>query len=271
MKIRTGVKFNILLLTVLLSGSCRTEFEKLRTSTDAERIYEKAIEYYDDEEYQKAQTLFEIILNSFRGTAKAEDLYFKHAYTYYYLNNFILAAHYFETFSNTFTSSAKREDADFLRAYCNYNLSPGYRLDQEYTQNAIELFQLFINTYPNSDRVEECNSLIDSMRKKLEEKTYEQGKLYYDLQNYGSAIHTFENLLKDFPETKHAEEIRFLILKGAFLLAENSFVQFQQERYQSAADKYYDFIRKFPNSMYKSEVDNIFDIIQDKIKLFANE
>ena len=250
MKKRLGF---LCLLFPLLWISCRTEFERIRTSSNAELIYEKSMEFYDAGEYLKAQTLFELVLNSFRGSAKAEELAYKYAFTHYHQASFLLAAHYFENFSNTYTSSDRREEADYMRAYSNYLLSPSFRLDQEYTKKAVEQFQLFINTYPNSERVASANDLIDECRKKLETKGFSQGKLYFDLRQYNAAVHSFENLLKDFPETEDAEEIRFLILKSAFLYAENSFYELQQERYEEALEKYEDFRKKFPSSQYMAE------------------
>ena len=145
----------------LLLSACKSEFEKIRSSGEVDRIYTKALEYYDQEEYQKAQSLFELIISSYRGKKEAEEIYFKYAYTYYYLEQYILASYYFKNFSNTYGASDLREEADFMSAYSNYQLSPTFRLDQSYSASAIEGFQLFVNTYPNSSRVEECNRLID--------------------------------------------------------------------------------------------------------------
>ncbi len=256
-------------LIALLSTACRTEFERIRTSNDPELIYEKALGYYNEGDYLRAQTLFELVLNSFRGSAKAEELAFNYAYTHYYQGSFLLASHYFENFSNTYTSSSRREEADYMNAYSNYLLSPNFRLDQQYTVKAIELFQIFINTYPNSERVASANELIITCRDKLEQKEFVSGKLYFDLKNYSSAVHSFENLLKEFPETSNAEEVRFLILKSAFLLAENSFYEKQEERYEEAITKYNNFFKKFPSSKYLAEASDILNQSRAKLKTFA--
>lgn len=62
-----------------------------------------------------------------------------------------------------------------MSVYSLYKTSPGYRLDQSNTEKAIDGFQLFVNTYPNSKRVEECNKLIDECRAKIEFKSFEAG------------------------------------------------------------------------------------------------
>lgn len=241
----------------LLVTACKSNFEQIRLSGDPKQIYEAANTYYNKGDFQKAQTLYELIIGAFRGQPEAEEIYFKYAQTYYELEQFILASYYFKNFSNTFTISDKREEADFMSAFCNFKLSPSFRLDQTYTKQAIDGFQLFVNTYPNSQRVVQCNQLIDELRGKLEKKGFEQGKLYYNLRQYQAAMHSLDNLLKDFPDTDNAEEIRFLILKSAFQLAENSVIVKQDERYAEVLEKSDEFLARYRDGKHAKEAANI--------------
>ncbi len=251
--------------------SCKSDFEKLRASGDVDLIYKKAFEYYEEEEYGKAQNLFELIINNLRGKVEAEKVYFYYSYTHYHLRRFVLASYYFSNFSTTFPNSTYREDADYMMAYSNYRLSPSYRLDQTYSSKAIDQFQLFVNTYPTSDKVEECNKLIDEMRRKLEKKAFAEGELYYNLRQYQAATQSFENLLRDFPETPDAERVRFLVMKGNFLLAENSIVSKQIERYTATLKFYKKFINKYPTSKYRKEADSISKTSNKKLKQLEND
>jgi outer membrane protein assembly factor BamD len=112
------------LFLVIFISSCKSEFERVRTSSDAELILNKAFEYYEKEKYQRAQTLFDLVLTTVRGDARAEKAYFQYAYTHYHQKQFLLAAYYFKNFSNTFLNSPYREEAAFMSAYSNYLLSP---------------------------------------------------------------------------------------------------------------------------------------------------
>jgi outer membrane protein assembly factor BamD len=263
------ILFFVVSMLVLLS-SCKSEFEKIRSSGDAELLYKKAYEYYEQEEYQKAQTLYELIISSYRGKKEAEDIYFKYAYTYYHLERYILASYYFKNFASTFSTSSFREEADFMTAYSNYQLSPTFRLDQSYSQEAIDAFQLFVNTYPNSERVEQCNQLIDEMRAKQEKKAFEEGKLYFDLRQYQAAMHSFENLLKDFPESKNVEEVRFMIIKASYLLAQNSVVGKQEERYKETIEKSSEFLSKSNNADFQKEINTIYKNSSKKLNQINN-
>ncbi len=256
----------LLLGSIAVLNSCKNEFERLRATGDEETLYQKAFEYYEEEEYLKAQTLFELIINNLRGKVEAEKVYFYYAYTHYHLNRFILANYYFKNFANTFPNSEYREEADFMAAYSHYEMSPSYRLDQTFTEKAIDEFQIFANTYPNSSRLVRVNALIEEMRAKQETKAFAEAKLYFDLRQYQSATRSLENILKDFPDTKEAERIRYLMVKATFLLAENSVYAKMEERYTEAIQYAEVFVRKFPDSKYLKEVLSINESSSKKVK-----
>lgn len=264
------ISWVVAVLVLFALPGCKSEFEKIRTSGDADSIYKTALDYYNQGEYLKAQTLLELVVGAYRGRKELEDVYFKYAYTFYYLEKFVLAAYYFENFANTFPTSLNREEANYMTAFSYFQLSPSYRLDQEYTNKAIDAFQLFVNTYPNSERVEECNRQIDILRQKLETKAFESALLYFDLKQYQSATQSFENLLKDFPETANAERVRYLIAQSAFLLANNSVLDKQKERFESALVYANDFMRKFPRSDYGRDIKTIIDTSEKKLKSIAD-
>ncbi len=257
-------------LFILFGASCKSGFEKIRSSGNTDLIYKKAFEYYDQGEYQRAQTLFELIIPAYRGKAELEKIYFTYSNTYYYLHKFVLANYYYTNFATTFPHSELREEASFQAAYSNYQLSPIYRLDQTNTYKAIEEFETFANTFPNSERVKEANRLIDELRIKLEKKTYEEANLYFNLNQYQAATTTYENLLKDFPETTNAEQVRFKLTKTAYLLAENSIFEKQLERYKKAVEYASYFVSKFSDSEHINEVQSIYDNSLNKLKSLNN-
>ncbi|HKK77889.1 MAG TPA: outer membrane protein assembly factor BamD [Saprospiraceae bacterium] len=252
---KNALKYILISLGVgLFLFGCKSEYESIRTSGDPELILKKAYEYYDQEEYQRAQSLMELVISIYRGRAEAEDLNFKFAYTFYYQKNYILSTYYFKEFSQTYGASDKKEESDFMSAYSNYLLSPKYRLDQSYTNTAIQELQFFINTYPNSERVDQCNKLIDELRAKLEKKAFEEGKLYFNLSRYNAAVQVYENLLKDFPETENTAEIRWMVIRSNYLLAENSVLQRQEERYQETADLAEEYLQRFGDGEFAEDV-----------------
>lgn len=268
---RNRIYFIGSLVLVLLLSACKTEFEKVRTSGDPQLLLDKANSYFEEGEYQKAQTLYELILPVYRGKRELEDIYYNYAYTYYNLGSYILAAYYFDNFSQTFGNSPRREEIDFMAAYANYQLSPSFRLDQTYTLQAINQLQTFINSYPNSERLNEANALIAGLRLKLEQKAFNAGILYYDIRQYASAIQALENLLKDFPETQRAAEVRYFIVRAAFEYAENSIIEKQIERYSLALEEAERFVQKHSDSEYINEVKTIRKRAEIKLKTIETD
>ncbi len=253
LKSKGWVFYGLLLAVILSFSGCKSKFEKLRESSDIARKYQEAIKLYNKKDYSKALTLFDDLVQRYRGRAEAEDLYYYYAYTNYRLKDYISARYHFKTFADTYPSSPKAEECRFMTAYCLYLESPNYSLDQDNTYKAIEALQLFINLYPRSERVAEASQLISSLRDKLEQKSYTNAKLFFDLGDYQAAVIAFRNSIKDFPDTKYAEEMEYLTIEAQYLYAKNSREIKQEERYTEAIEEYERFTEKYPNSKYAKD------------------
>ncbi len=225
--------------------SC-SHYQKLLKSSDNELKYSKALEYYERGDYLKSQQLFEQIQAFFKGTDKAEKIAYYSANTYYKQKDYILAGYYFKSFSTNFSSSTYAEETSFLSAYCNYLDSPRASLDQTSTTEAISSLQLFINQFPKSDRVAECNKLIEELRAKLEKKDIDIALLYFRMSDYKASIVSLGNVLKDFPDTKSKEMILYFLLTAKYQYAINSITEKRHERLGSALDAYDELVAGFP-------------------------
>jgi len=253
----------ILLIVSIFSlwlGACK--FNRILKSSDYELKFTKAIEYYNKGNYTSAQTLLEELIPVFKGTAKAEEVYYYYTYTHYYLGDYSLAGYHFRTFARAFHGSVHAEECAYMNAYCYFLSSPRYSLDQSDTKNAIQEMQSFVNEYPDSKRIDTCNLLIDKLRYKLEKKSYETAKAYYFRDDWKAAVPAFENFLGDFPESAKVEEIRFLIVKAYYLLARNSIESKKPERLEKSMENYLKFVDLHPQSQYMKEAEGIYSECQ---------
>ncbi len=245
----------LLIFSILfLLGSCG-EYQKVLKSTDNDYKFEMAKEYYEEENYARALPLLEELMNIYRGTPKAPQVYYYYAYTHFGEANYLLASFHFKNFAKTFKNDEHAEECAFMAAKCYYLNSPRYSLDQTNTYKALEELQLFINTHPGSERIEESNKLMADLRLKLEKKSFEKAKLFLQTENFKSAIIAFESTLNDFPDTKRKEEIYFHQLEAHYLLAEASVVSKQVERMKDAEKAYKKYISTFPSGEFKSEAE----------------
>lgn len=265
-----GSRLIFLVFSALMLASC-SEYSKVLKSPDLDYKFKKAVEYYEDGKYAKAFPLFDELLTLYRGTAKAQDVYFYYANTHYNLKEYILAAYHFKNFYKTFPNHKDAEEAAFLTGYCYYLESPVYSLDQSYTYKAINELQLFVNTHPESPRVEECNVLIDELRGKLERKSYEVAKQYFHMELYQSAVVALNVTLDTYPDTEYREEAMYMRLVAAYNLAENSIEEKQLQRFREAMTAYNELLEFFPETSHKKQADKLFEETKSQISRIQNQ
>jgi outer membrane protein assembly factor BamD len=246
----------ILLLGFLISLSSCT-FQKLLKTGSVDEKYETAIKLYNEKDYSRALQLFDQLVGAMRATEKSQKISYYYAYCYFNQKDYTMASYYFKRYSNSFPNSPEAEECTFMSAYCNYLNSPEYSLDQTVTYEALKELQLFVNTYPKSKRVSECNDLIDKLREKLELKDYKLTKLYYRMDDYSAAIIGLNNILKEFPDTPHKEEILFLIIKSYHRYAKESIEEKKKDRYSKAVKAYQEFVSQYPESNYMAEANDL--------------
>lgn len=246
------------ILVSILVISCG-EYEKLLKSSDYELKKSKAIEFYNTGQYARATELLGQVIPRFRASSESEELNWLNAQSYYKMKQYDMASSYFKSLVEQYPFGVYAEEATFLAAKCDYNLSPRAELDQENSRDAIEGFSVFINRFPNSDKVEEAQNYLTELRDRLVEKSYLSAKLYYNMQEYKAAITALTSSLKQYSDSKYREEMMYLKLSSMYLYAERSYSFLQKERYQATLDDYFSFMEEYPQSKYSKEVKKIYD------------
>jgi outer membrane protein assembly factor BamD len=245
----------IIAILIITLGSCKSKYEKLKASNDNAKKYSEAIKLYNKREYTKALGLFDDLVTRYRGHEGAEDLFYYNAYANYKLKDYTAAGYHFKSFADTYPSSPRAEECRFMYAYCLYLDSPIYSLDQANTSKAIDGLQLFINLYPKSDRVAEASKLIQTLRDKLESKAYANAKLYLTIGDFQAAVIAFGNTLRDYPDTKYAEELEYLTIQAQYEYAKHSREDFQEDRFTLTITYADQFTEKYPKSKFLKETD----------------
>lgn len=241
-------------------------YKQILKSTDSEMKYEVANDFYDRNDFNKALMLYDLLQNSFRNSTKGEVVAFNTAMCYFRTKDYDIASFYFNKFVGTYPYSRETEKAAFLSAYCSYLQSPVTSLDQTATHEAIKKMTSFTEKYPKSDSLERARGIIKELNEKLEEKDYNICLLYYKTRNYMSAITSFENMLKNYPETEHREEILYNISKAYFDYAENSVAEKQRERYEACIERHNTLSYLFPESKYVKELEPIANKARKKLE-----
>lgn len=257
------------LIIIALAVSC-DGYNKVLKSKDVDLKREKAKEYYNEGKYYKAIPLLDELISIYRGREELEDIYYMYCNALYGQGNYITAGYNFKNFTTFYPNSEKREDAMYMVGKCYYNLAPPADLDQEYTKKSIEAFQLFVNSYPNSDRVADVNSKMDILHTKLEDKAFNAAILYYNMGFYQSASVSFENMISAFPDTDRSEYVHFMIVKSNYLYAKNSIPSKQAERYERTLESFKTFKALYPESKYMKDASNYSEQASEALQNTAN-
>jgi outer membrane protein assembly factor BamD len=253
MKLRISVP--LLLIFLLSLGSC--SYQKILKSGSMDEKYDEAMKLYHQKDYSRALQLFDQLINVVRATDKSQRIYYYYAYSYYNQRDFTLGAYYFKRYTSSFPNTPEAEECAYMSAYCLFLNSPVFTLDQTNTYEALKELQLFVNAYPGSKRVPECNDLIDKLREKLAAKDMRIAKLYYRMEDYSAAIMCFNNILKDYPETKDKEEILFMTIKSYYKYAKESIEDKKKDRHSKTLQAYNEFISQYPESKFLNEANDL--------------
>jgi outer membrane protein assembly factor BamD len=113
------------------------------------------------------------------------------------------------------------------------------------------------------------NSIVEELLRKLERKSFENAKQFYTIRDYKAAIKAIDNFIGDFPGTPFREEAMFFQFRAASILAINSVFSKKEERLDTAASYFDDFVRAYPESEFLGESISIMNDIEKEITTFA--
>lgn len=253
------------LAAAIVFCSCGS-YEKLLKSNDFDVRYKGALEYYKNQKNNKARALLDAVEVMYVNTEREDTVKFYKAKSIYRNNDFETSGMLFDEFRRNFGRSPFLEEAEFLYAMSHYYMSPHVEQDQTETANAIVFLQEYLSRYPNSPKAQECRNMIDEMGQKLDKKAFLSAKTYYDIRYYNSAILTFKNALKKYPDSRYREEILYLIVRSNYLYAKNSVEAKQRSRYLDMLDAYYNFISEYPQSKHAGDAVKMHDYVQKWLK-----
>ena len=252
----------------LLFNAC-SDHQKMVKTRDYETKYTYAKKMYETQKYSKALPILEELIDAYRGTNKAENIYYMYAYTqYYYSKDYFVCAYYFSRFSTNFPTSKYAEECSYMSSYCYFLQSDDPDLDNTNTLAAINSFQIFVDKYPESKYVQKCNENIDNLYKKIEIKNFNNAKLRYKIYDYKGAKILLRNFIRNNSMSLYNEEAQYLIVKSAFLLAEKSIEIKKLERYQETIDAANDYVAIYGSKkgQYLLEIERYLEKSKNRIE-----
>jgi outer membrane protein assembly factor BamD len=262
-------KLFILLTIVVLSGC--SKFGKVLKSKDFEYKLKMANTYYDKKEFRQAQVLFEELFPVFKGTPQHEDLFYRFAYSHYNLKDYVTAENLFKGYIEIFANNPRAEEMEYMQALCFYKQSPKAELEQSNTIKAIGMFQVFINTHPESARNKEAEEIIAKCQAKLEVKEFLSAQLYFNVGQFRAAALAYTTLINNYPDSPKGDEYKLMAIKASYRFAAMSIEEKQEERYSKVIREVEDFQDRFPESKLLKEAERYLTLSKYNIKSLNNE
>lgn len=256
------IVFSAVAAVILAAGSCKSQFEELLQSYDAEAKYEAAFDFFNKGKFDKAAQLFESLSVITTGTDRDDTVQYYWGLSNYNMKDYYTAETNFESFIKNFPRSVFTDQAQFLRIDCLYRSTLRYELDQTPTYRAIAAISEYVAAYPKSPNTLVCKMMLEELELRLDRKAYENAKIYYTMEDYKAARVALRNVLKDDSDNVHREEILYYTAMASYKYALNSVQEKQKERYLVFIDDYFNFIGEYPESKYRRELDACYAKVQ---------
>lgn len=255
------MKSRILILALVAAAalcSCKSQYEMLLNSNDADAKYAAAFGYFNEGKYSKSAALFESLSVLTDGTERDDTVRYYWGLSNYKYKDYYTAETNFDKFLESFPRSPFASEARYLRLDCLYRSTLRYELDQTPTYKAINAISEYILDFPDNTHMQECRDMLLDLNERLDRKAYEAAKLYYKMEDYKASRVAFRNVLKDDSENKYREDILYYIAMSSYKYAHMSVPSKQKERYLVFVDDYYNFIGEIPDSHYRRELDSVY-------------
>ena len=261
MKIHTVI---VTVLALAASVACKSQYELLLNSNDADAKYEAAFNYFNQGKFARSAALFESLSVLTNGTERDDTVRYYWGLSNYKFKDYYTAETNFEKFIEDYPRSPFTSDARFLRIDCLYRQTLRYELDPAPTYKAISTISEYILEFPETTHMQECKDMLDELNARLDKKAYEAAKLYYKMEDYQASRVAFRNVLKDDADNIYREDILYYIAMSSYKYASLSVPEKQRERYLTFVDDYLNFVGELPDSHYRKELDALYAKVQKK-------
>ena len=238
--------FGLALFIFLMVGCSGSKDTSLMTA-DEQLAY--AMEMYEDEDYQFSIKEFQAIILQFPGNTVNDDAQYYLAMSYFKDDQYLLAAYEFSKLIRDIKGSEYVSKSQFMLAESYYQLSPPYQLEQSYTKKAMTEFQAFIDYFPVDPKVSEAEQKIAELNVKLAKKLFNSARIYEKMEYYNASMDYYTKVYEKYHDTEYAP--RALHRKIMILL--------EKERFAIAVKNMEIFIKKYPDSEFGMEIQNLYD------------
>lgn len=148
------------------------------------------------------------------------------------------------------------EDREFETVTLKVSALP---VDDEYEKKAVELFEQFLEKYPNSRLMPQINQAINEIKNLIDQYYYEELK-YAARLNFNERLKTYRHYLSRFPEGRYQKDVKKLIAEMGqkyleYLVSQESQCE-QHKRWDACIENYDSFSSAYqPHALAQKAID----------------
>jgi len=169
----------IIIYSLLISCSSNKKIAALPSLVK----WERAENFYQRGKYNKAIIYYQQLIFE-RNSIFTAEAQFKLGECYLNTKKYVDAIFEYQELLRLFPDSAFAADAQFKIGLAYEKLSLRPDLTQDETTKAIEHYTRFTERFPTDERRSQAYQSINSMNKKLIEKNYQNGYIYYKMKDF---------------------------------------------------------------------------------------
>jgi outer membrane protein assembly factor BamD len=212
--------------------------------------YDKAMKYYKNQSWLSAVRIFDELIPIAMGTPLGDTILFCTADCFFQNHDYQMASFRFREYVRRYPDTERTELAALNAVKSFYEFSPDYNLDKEVTEMAIDEVLLFIQQYPNSKYIEECNTILDDLRNKLAKKNLEIVRMYYNIGYYEATQIMVKNFLKSYASSKFTPEALYILVQNNYDFARKSVENKRYNRFKDCLDAFEMLETRYPESNF---------------------
>ncbi len=180
-------------------------------------LFETGQAAMEDRKWIRARALFRRIVDTFPQSPYRFDAKIELGRCYYLqggLVSLIEARNEFEEFLRFFPTNARADYAQYLigMTYLEATLDPDR--DQSQTQGAIEAFNIFLDTYPESQYRDDAGIALRSVRDLHGESELRVARFYFEHRWWPGTIKRLRQLLEDDPEFSSLDSVYYYLAES---------------------------------------------------------
>jgi outer membrane protein assembly factor BamD len=188
----------IFALSLGLSACASTTPEKLK---GAEHYFSEGQKAMGKNRCIEASEQFQRLVSNFPGSQRVAEAQFMLAEAYFCSEDWINSGFEYQRIVDIYPSSEWVTESQFKIGEAYFRQLRRAELDQKETFEALTAFRHFIEDHPDSPRVEDARQRIVDCRNLLAQKQYESGHLYHRQGHLDAAKITYEEVLRNYPDT----------------------------------------------------------------------